>query len=108
MKVTLDTENAAYWLREIQPKWKGFWLHMHLVAFSLPEFADALTQITDEVFAYHVSGQKNDFAKWVNEVVGDSELARTLGGVTTKEEAAEAVRERVAVLRRVASAGRAS
>ncbi|OGL73942.1 hypothetical protein A3C96_02715 [Candidatus Uhrbacteria bacterium RIFCSPHIGHO2_02_FULL_60_10] len=95
-----SAEAAKYLLRDITPKWKGFWLHMHLTAFSLSEFAAALPEISDEVFTYHVSGQKNDFSRWLREVVGDSELAQVLDGVKNKEDAARIVRLRVEDLRR--------
>jgi hypothetical protein len=71
---------------------------MHLVARNLREFADGLALISDEVLTYHVSGQKNDLARWVQEVIGDSELAIALGRVETKEQAAAAAKARVAEL----------
>jgi pentose-5-phosphate-3-epimerase len=97
----VNADIARVYLRDIRPLWKAFWFHMHLMAQNLEEFADGLTQITDEVFTYHVSGQKNDLAKWVQEVVGDAVLAQWLTGVTTKEEAATAAARRVASLRAV-------
>jgi hypothetical protein len=95
----VNADIAKVYLRDVQPMWKAFWFHMHLVAKNLDEFADGLTQITDEVFAYHVSGQKNDLAKWVQEVIGDAVLAQWLTGVTTKEEAAAAAARRVVGLK---------
>jgi hypothetical protein len=99
---TVTKETAALYLRDIEPMWKAFWLHMHLVAKNLEEFASGLGQISDDVFAYHVSGQKNDLAKWVQEVVGDAMLAQRLAGVGSKEDAAAIVGERVAELRAIA------
>ncbi len=94
----VSEEMAREYLRDIEPKWKDFWFHMHLVAGNLREFADGLGQINDEVFAYHASGQKNDLAAWVREVVGDSVLARELESVSTRAEAERVVRERVVQL----------
>lgn len=102
MTVNVSRENAIYYLRAVEPKWKGFWLHMHLVAFGLEEFADGLTDISDEVFAYHFNPPKNDLAKWVREVVGDAELAQDLDGIKSKEEAVRLVRSRVEALKRAA------
>ena len=87
-------------LRDVDPMWKAFWFHMHLVAKNLEEFSEGLAHISDEVFAYHISGQKNDFAKWVREVISDGVLARELDNVTSKEEAAEVAAKRVAELKR--------
>ena len=52
---------------------------MHSMAKNLEEFAAGLGEISDEVFVFHVSGQKNDLARWVREVVGDAVLAAELG-----------------------------
>jgi len=98
----ISAEVAREYLRDVEPMWKAFWFHMHLVAKNLEEFAEGLGGISDEVFRYHTSGQKNDLARWVQEVIGDSVLARELSSVVSKEEAAEIVRTRVAALKRAA------
>ena len=73
---------------------------MHLVAMNLAQFADGLEQISDEVFAYHLGGQKNDLARWVQEVIGDAELAVALKNVQNKEEATRVTRNRVNELKK--------
>lgn len=97
----VSPENARMYLGDVDPLWRAFWLHMHLMAKNLDELADGLGTISDDVFAYHVSGQKNDLARWVQEVIGDSELAHALSHVRFQKEAAEAVRTRLAELRSV-------
>lgn len=87
------------YLRNVEPMWRAFWFHMHLVAKNLEEFAEGVGTISDEVFAYHVSGQKNDLARWVQEVVGDSELASRLSQVKNQHEAAGIVSARLAELK---------
>lgn len=98
MENKVTKEIAEEYLRDIDPPWKAFWFHMHSVAKNLREFAEGLDGISDEVFEYHVEGQKNDLAKWVHEVVGDSVLARALEEVADQHEAARIVSERVEVL----------
>ncbi len=98
----LTADIARMYLRDVEPMWKAFWFHMHLVAKNLEEFSEGLRDITDEVFAYHVSGDKNDLAKWVHEVIGDPLLARQLSEVASKEAAADIVARRVAALRATA------
>lgn len=98
---TASVDAATVYLQDVDPMWKAFWFHMHLVAKSLEEFAEGLAQISDEVFRYHVSGQKNDLAKWVREVIGDAVLARQLDTVATKEEAARLAAKRVEALKGV-------
>lgn len=96
-------EEARQFLRDASPLWRAFWFHMHLMAKNLAEFADGLEAISDDVFAYHCSGQKNDLAKWVREVVGDSVLAEQLFHAKTHEMAATTTRARVRELQTVAS-----
>lgn len=103
MNGALTKEIAQEYLRDVDPMWKAFWLHMHLVAKNLEEFGDGLATISDDVFAYHVSGQKNDLAKWVQEVIGDAVLARDLHNVENKEKAAKIVHARVAELKKAAA-----
>lgn len=98
MTDSVSPETARLYLKDVDPMWRAFWFHMHLMAKNLREFADGLGTISDDVFAYHVSGQKNDLARWVQEVVGDSELATTLTLVHDKEQAAAAAKARVAEL----------
>lgn len=96
----ISKEIAREYLRDVQPMWRAFWFHMHLVAKNLEEFAAGLGEISEEVFAYHVSGQKNDLAKWVQEVVGDSALARDLSSVKSAAEAAAIAGARVEELQK--------
>ncbi len=94
----VSKEDAELFLKDVAPLWRAFWFHMHLMARNIEEFGAGLATISDDVFAYHVSGQKNDLARWVREVIGDAELAKELDGVTTKEAATAAVRGRLTEL----------
>lgn len=51
---------------------------------NLLELADAMEEMTDEIFHHHVDEHKNDFARWVNDVMGDEELAIKLGHAKTR------------------------
>lgn len=95
----VERTDAEMFLKDVEPMWRAFWFHMHLVAKNLEEFADGLTTISDDVFVYHVSGQKNDFERWSREVIGDAALANDLEGVATKEDAARIVAARLKELR---------
>jgi hypothetical protein len=99
-KQPVSEEVARIYLRDVEPMWRAFWFHMHSVARNLEEFTAEVGEISDEVFAYHVSGQKNDLAGWVQEVIGDSVLARELAGVKDQHEAHRACTARVAELKR--------
>lgn len=97
----ISAEMAKEYLANVQPMWKAFWLHMHLVAKNLAELGEGLATISDDVFAYHVSGEKNDLARWVHEVIGDTHLARQLQHAKNQQEASRLVLERVSELRSV-------
>lgn len=92
---SVERTDAEMFLKDVEPMWRAFWFHMHLVAKNLEEFAAGMTTISDDVFAYHVSGQKNDFERWAREVIGDAALANNLEGVATKEDAARIVAARL-------------
>lgn len=60
----------------------------------------ALKQTSDDTFRYHVNAEKNDFYKWVREVIGDDRLARELLRTTSRLQAAKAVGTRISSLLR--------
>lgn len=67
------------------PKWQApvaqhqtFVFKNNVSARTLFELKQALTLIPDDTFYYHVSENKNDFADWVESVVGDGVLAQEL------------------------------
>jgi hypothetical protein len=99
----VSPETARQYLRDVEPLWRAFWFHMHLMAKNLREFAHGLGEIGDDVFAYHVGGQKNDLSRWVREVIGDAMLAAELDQVHTKEEALAATKARLEELERAAA-----
>src|SRR5688572_11583043 len=106
-KCGVEPEAAVMYLKDAEPLWRAFWFHMHLMAKNLREFGEGLGTISDEVFAYHVSGQKNDLSRWVGEVIGDATLADDLRTVKDQHQAAAMVRDRVAELEGVAGRRRA-
>lgn len=99
---SVSAETARMYLKDVEPMWRAFWFHMHLVAKNLEEFGAGVGTISDEVFAYHVSGQKNDLSRWVIEVVGDSDLGSRLATVKSQHDAAATVQARLAELRAAA------
>ncbi len=49
---------------------------------NLHELLDVLNEISPASFQKHVNSEKNDFANWIENSVGDRELARALGETT--------------------------
>lgn len=50
------------------------------------ELADILQLISDDMFKYHVTDTKNDFANWINDVFGEPELAKKIRTVRNRLE----------------------
>lgn len=57
-----------------------FWTNDGKIIANLVELRDALTSMGDDVFRYHVTKEKNDFADWIEYVLGDAELAGKVRG----------------------------
>lgn len=55
-------------------------------AKNMPQFIAAVKKLNDEEFKHHVNSDKNDFYNWVNDVVGDKELAEKLKDKTEKSQ----------------------
>ena len=69
---------------------KCFWTTDGKILRDLEELAEALHHMTDEIFAHHVTKDKNDFANWVEDVLLDGDCADALRR-TKKTSAAQKV-----------------
>ena len=81
------------------PADKVFWCYGGRVLKNLDELANALREMDDEVFNYHVTAEKNDFTNWVRDVMGDTALARSLLKARSRASAAREVEKRLVWLR---------
>ncbi len=87
-------------LSAVQPD-KAFWVNNGPILKSLDEFFAALKNLKPEQFLHHVNRQKNDFAKWISEVVGDAILAQRIRALKTKDAMAKAVQQRINALKQL-------
>lgn len=62
-----------------------FWTCDGRVLHNLHDLHHALEEMSDESFCHHVNKEKNDFAKWVEEVLEDGQLARQMRRVKTRK-----------------------
>ena len=85
------------WLVDV-PEDKAFWCHDGRVVKNLAELAQAFREMSDDTFEYHLNSEKNDFSKWVGEVVGDMTLAGQLARVASRATATRRVNMRVETL----------
>lgn len=79
---------------------KIFWVNDGKALKKLSELEAALKEMSDDTFRYHVNENKNDFYKWVGEVIGDDKLAQDLLRNTSRLQAARAVGTRISTLLR--------
>ncbi|MGV8150269.1 MAG: DUF5752 family protein [Candidatus Woesearchaeota archaeon] len=50
------------------------------------ELAAILETVGDDVFYYHVTSERNDFANWINDVFGEHELSEKIKHCNSKHE----------------------
>lgn len=79
-----------------------FWCNDGHLLRDLRELGEALAAMSDWTFCYHFNEAKNDFCKWIREVVGDEKLAQSLETAVNREQAAAIVAERCGLLVRKA------
>jgi hypothetical protein len=58
------------WIADV-PEDKVFWGHDGRVMKNLEGLGAALREMTDATFRYHVTEGRNDFSKWIQDVIGD-------------------------------------
>jgi hypothetical protein len=82
------------------PDGKRFWCHDGKIIKNLRELRKALIDMSDETFHYHSGEGRNDFSKWIREVVGDDKLVEDLSKTKSRMQASQAVAERISFLER--------
>ena len=75
----------------------AFWLCHGTIIRNIYELANTIEAVSDLAFRYHVNddNQKNDFAKWVREALGDNQLAEKLEKIRDKRDYVEIIRRRI-------------
>ncbi len=89
-----NKEDAQRVLKHV-PDEKRFYTHDGTILSNLHELKAALGKMAHGTYTHHVADHKNDFARWVREVLGDDKLASDLMKVSTQKEAAKLVAERI-------------
>ncbi len=65
---------------------KPFILHDGRTLYSIDDLVHALVSFSDELFAHHVTSEKNDFASWVRDVFKHEELAEQISLASSPQE----------------------
>ncbi len=69
----------------------SFWMTDGQVLATLIDLRDALDAMDREVYEYHATGEQNDFARWVCDVLYDDKCASDLTKAKTQSSAKTAV-----------------
>jgi hypothetical protein len=95
--VKISREEARRRLGDV-PDEKRFWCRDGKNIKSLRELGTSLNDMSDEIFHYHSGQERNDFSKWVREVVADEKLANDLSKARSRVQASQAVAGRISFL----------
>ncbi len=94
-----EHDRIKYALREVDAN-EAFIMKNGIKLYSLEDLADALRIISDDIYNYHVTHERNDFATWVRDVFNDLTLAARLYAAKNRFDAADKVEERIEFLRK--------
>ena len=92
-------EEAVKYLGDASPE-QSFWVNNGHVLKNLNELADLIPQMNDGAYSYHANKDKNDFSKWINDIIGDKKLANDLLSSKSRDSAAKKLNSRLAILRK--------
>ena len=95
-------DEAKRYLGDAAPE-QCFWLNNGPILKNLEELANALPEMSSETFHHHVNSEKNDFSSWINDVIGDKNLANELLSSKSRESAVKKIRNRLNSLKKKAS-----
>ena len=70
-----------------------FWINNGPILKNLEDLKNALKKISEETFKCHVNKEKNDFANWIKNALGDRILANKLAKIKTIKTTIKAVEE---------------
>ncbi|MFH1589480.1 MAG: DUF5752 family protein [archaeon] len=88
--------DAEKFLTDVRYDW-SFWFTDGTIARNIYELVNTIEVLEDKDFCYHVNEdhQKNDFARWIDEVLGNSKLANDLWSEMDKHKYVRKIRRRV-------------
>ncbi|MFH0740093.1 MAG: hypothetical protein V1819_03140 [bacterium] len=72
-----------------------FWAKDGRILSDLRDLKNALEEMAEETYAFHVDKTKNDFAKWVEEILKNKKVATELKKAKNKIDALKRVGEAI-------------
>jgi len=90
--------DASAYLADVSAD-KYFWVNNGGVLKNMCELLAGLEEMDERTYSFHANSAKNDFSKWVEEIIGDKKLSNELGMAKDKKSAADKVKKRIEKLR---------
>ncbi len=94
---TITKSEAKQFLAKV-PEPNNFRCHDDCVMSDLNELSKSLYSMSDDTYRFHANEMKNDFSNWINDVIGDRELANNLRKAKDRTHAAKIVSDRISFL----------
>ncbi|MBC8495805.1 hypothetical protein H8D36_06635 [archaeon] len=93
MKLLVDSHR---FLSDVRADW-SFWFSDGSIARNIYELVNTIEVLEEKDFVYHVNEdhQKNDFARWISEVLGDAVLANILWNELNQHRYVKKIRKRI-------------
>jgi hypothetical protein len=82
------------------PSEKVFYCKDGRVFENIEQLKKALTRMKANIFSFHVNSEKNDFANWIYDVIGDTELSNKLRKTTDKKETKKKIDNRISAIKK--------
>ncbi len=93
--MAIRTKDDAQRVLKHVPDEKRFYCHDGRILSNMYELKDALESMSVHSYKHHVTSEKNDFARWVREVLVDDKLATDLAKAVDAQDAARIVASRI-------------
>jgi len=92
--VRLMWQDAEKFLSQV-PEENGFRCADGRVIRSLRELEDAFSEMSASTFSQHVSAERNEFADWVRDVLGDIQIAQEIDEQRNRAHSAKSIARRI-------------
>ncbi len=99
MSKKISADDAKRILSDCTPE-KSFWVNNGPIIKNLNELSATIKSLSETQFSHHINKNKNDFSKWIGEVIGDEELAKAMSKAKTKMAATKKINERLEALKK--------
>ena len=98
-KVQVTKEDAEKLLADV-PEDHSFWCCDGRIFRNMRDLMVGLASMSGDTFSYHLNHEKNDFSKWVYDVIEDEKLAEDMEKSTSQRDVAKTVNERYSFLKK--------